>query len=251
MSNSQFRSVANAASPATSTLGRVPDNACATAKAIADAPAPALTAALDRGVRGLRVGLPREYLPDDLDPDVAAAVARARAILADAGATIVDVSLPHTRYALPAYYVIAPAEAASNLARYDGIRFGARAKDPADLDALYARTRGEGFGAEVIRRIMIGTYVLRAGSYDAYYRQAQQVRALVRRDACASIARSPRSTACWRRWRRRRRGRPARRRPRSTCTAPTCSRWRATWPACPAWRCRAARPPPGCRSGSS
>jgi aspartyl-tRNA(Asn)/glutamyl-tRNA(Gln) amidotransferase subunit A len=146
------------------------------------APAPPLTAALDRGVRGLRVGLPREYLPDDLDADVAAAVARARAILADAGATIVDVSLPHTRYALPAYYVIAPAEAASNLARYDGVRFGARAKDPADLDALYARTRGDGFGAEVIRRIMIGTYVLRAGSYDAYYRQAQQVRALVRRD---------------------------------------------------------------------
>ena len=146
------------------------------------APAPPLTAALDRGVRGLRIGLPREYLPDDLDADVAAAVARARAILADAGATIVDVSLPHTRYALPAYYVIAPAEAASNLARYDGIRFGPRAKDPADLDALYARTRGDGFGAEVIRRIMIGTYVLRAGSYDAYYRQAQQVRALVRRD---------------------------------------------------------------------
>ncbi|MBK9035586.1 MAG: Asp-tRNA(Asn)/Glu-tRNA(Gln) amidotransferase subunit GatA [Myxococcales bacterium] len=147
-----------------------------------DLPAPALVAALARGVRGLRVGLPREYLPDDLDADVAAAVARAAAMLADAGATVVPMSLPHTRYALPAYYVIAPAEAASNLARYDGVRFGARCQDPADLDELYARTRGEGFGPEVIRRIMIGTYVLRAGSYDAYYRQAQQVRALVRRD---------------------------------------------------------------------
>ena len=147
-----------------------------------DAPAPALTAALDRGVRGLRVGLPREYLPDDLDAEVAGAVARARAILADAGATVVDVSLPHTRYALPAYYVIAPAEAASNLSRYDGIRFGHRATDAGELDALYAKSRAEGFGPEVIRRIMIGTFVLRAGHYDAYYRQAQQVRALVRRD---------------------------------------------------------------------
>ncbi len=147
-----------------------------------DAPPPGAVAALDRGVRGLRLGVPREYRPDDLDPDVAGALDRAIALYTAAGATVVDVSLPHTRYALPAYYVIAPAEAASNLARYDGIRFGPRPRDVNELDALYARARADGFGPEVTRRIMIGTYVLRAGSYDAYYRRAQQVRALVRRD---------------------------------------------------------------------
>jgi len=146
-----------------------------------DAAAPNLVAALDGGVRGLRIGLAREYHPAQLDGEIAAAVRAAAAALVSAGATLVDVSLPHTRYAGPAYYVIAPAEAASNLARYDGVRYGHRAA-ARDLDTLYARSRGEGFGAEVKRRVMIGNYVLRAGSYDAYYRKAQQVRALVRRD---------------------------------------------------------------------
>ncbi len=147
-----------------------------------DAPQPGLIDALDGGVRGLTIGLPREYFADGLDREIAAAVRAAGAALVAAGATLVDVSLPHTRYAGPAYYVIAPAEAASNLARYDGVRFGHRAAGARDLDALYARSRAEGFGAEVKRRVMIGNYVLRAGSYDAYYKQAQQVRALIRRD---------------------------------------------------------------------
>ena len=146
-----------------------------------DAPPPRLVDALERGVRGLTIGLPREYFPDDLDGEIAAAVRGAGEVLRAAGATLVDVSLPHTRYAGPAYYVIAPAEAASNLARYDGVRYGHRAA-ARELDALYAKTRAEGFGAEVKRRVMIGNHVLRAGTYDAYYRKAQEVRALIRRD---------------------------------------------------------------------
>ncbi|MEZ4398556.1 MAG: Asp-tRNA(Asn)/Glu-tRNA(Gln) amidotransferase subunit GatA [Kofleriaceae bacterium] len=152
-----------------------------------DQPAPSLLDALDHGVAGLTIGVPREYRPDDLDADVAAALERAVAVLRDAGASVREVSLPHTRYALPAYYVIAPAEAASNLARYDGVRFGHRAADATTLEQLYARSRAEGFGPEVKRRIMIGTYVLQAGAYDAYYRQAQQVRARIRGDFDAAF----------------------------------------------------------------
>lgn len=146
-----------------------------------DLPAPRLRATLGDGVRGLRVGLAREYRPDDLDPAVAGAVDRAAAALTEAGAELVEVSLPHTRYALPTYYVIAPAEAASNLARYDGIRFGPR---PAagELDELYARARAEGFGPEVVRRIMVGTFVTRVDARAAYYDKAQRARALIRDD---------------------------------------------------------------------
>ncbi|HVV84287.1 MAG TPA: Asp-tRNA(Asn)/Glu-tRNA(Gln) amidotransferase subunit GatA, partial [Kofleriaceae bacterium] len=147
-----------------------------------DVAPPAATAALGRGVAGLKVGLPREYLEADLDAEVAASVRAAAGALAAAGASLHDVSLPHTRLALPTYYLIAPAEASSNLARYDGIRFGHRAAGARDLGETYARSRAEGFGAEVKRRIMLGTYALRAGYYDAYYRKAQQVRALIKAD---------------------------------------------------------------------
>ena len=147
-----------------------------------DVPPPQAVAALGAGVKGLRVGLPREYFEGELDPAIAAAVHAAADALIGAGATVHDVSLPHTRHALPTYYLIAPAEASSNLARYDGVRFGHRAAGARDLGDTYARTRAEGFGPEVKRRIMLGTYALRAGYYDAYYRKAQQVRALIKRD---------------------------------------------------------------------
>jgi aspartyl-tRNA(Asn)/glutamyl-tRNA(Gln) amidotransferase subunit A len=146
-----------------------------------DQPVPALGDAPAAGVAGLTIGRPREYGGDGTDPEIAAAVDRAADALRDAGAEIVDVSLPHTRYALPVYYVIAPAEASSNLARYDGVRYGLR--HPADgLADMYRQSRGDGFGPEVKRRIMLGTYALRAGYYDAYYKKAQQVRALIKRD---------------------------------------------------------------------
>jgi aspartyl-tRNA(Asn)/glutamyl-tRNA(Gln) amidotransferase subunit A len=153
-----------------------------------DAPAPRLGPACGAPVAGQRVGLPREYLDGDLAPEVRAAVHRAVDILRAAGATVVDVTLPHTRHALPAYYLLAPAEAASNLARYDGVRFGHRAEGAATLAELHARSRGEGFGPEVKRRIMLGTYVLRAGTYDAYYQRAQQVRARIAADVDAALA---------------------------------------------------------------
>ena len=146
-----------------------------------DTPVPRFRAAVGRDVKGLRVGLPREYFPAELDAGVRAGVDRATEALRAAGATVREVALPHTRLALPTYYLIAPAEASSNLARYDGVRYGPRV-DGANLAELYARTRGAGFGPEVKRRIMIGTYALRAGYYDAYYRKAQQVRALIARD---------------------------------------------------------------------
>ena len=153
-----------------------------------DAPPPRLADALTAPTAGMRVGIPREYLEGELDPEVRAAVDRAAAILADAGAAIVPVSLPHTRYALPAYYVIAPAEASSNLARYDGVRYGLRAGDrKQSLLELYRQSRGAGFGPEVKRRIMLGTFALRSGYYDAYYRKAQQVRALIARDFDAAF----------------------------------------------------------------
>jgi aspartyl-tRNA(Asn)/glutamyl-tRNA(Gln) amidotransferase subunit A len=138
-------------------------------------------AALVGDVRGLRIGVPREFFVAGMQPAVEAAVRTAIAVLRDAGATVSEVSLPHSRYALPVYYLIAPAEASANLARYDGVRFGVRGAEPGYWSAL-EQTRGAGFGAEVRRRIMLGTYALSAGYYDAYYRRAQQVRTLIRRD---------------------------------------------------------------------
>ena len=134
-------------------------------------------------LQGFVVGVPREYFPADLDVGVRRACERAIRILKDLGAAVRDVSLPHTPHAVPTYYVIAPAEASSNLARYDGVRYGPRFNDdPADLRTLYRTTRGAGFGAEVRRRILVGTYVLSAGYYEAYYGRAQQVRALLAQD---------------------------------------------------------------------
>ena len=145
-------------------------------------PAMAIPAAL-LDLRGFRIGLPREYFPADLHPGVAAAMARTKAAVRELGAELIEVSLPHSAYAVPTYYIVAPAEAAANLARYDGVRYGRRRIGPAgDIRALYQTTRGEGFGAEVQRRILVGTYVLSAGYYDAYYRKAQQVRALIAND---------------------------------------------------------------------
>ncbi len=132
---------------------------------------------------GLRIGLPREYYPADLHPGVAAALQRTKSAVEELGGRVCEVSLPHSRYAVPTYYIVAPAEAAANLARYDGVRYGRRKMGPAgDIHSLYRATRGEGFGAEVRRRILVGTYVLSAGYYDAYYRKAQQVRALIAED---------------------------------------------------------------------
>jgi aspartyl-tRNA(Asn)/glutamyl-tRNA(Gln) amidotransferase subunit A len=134
-------------------------------------------------LKGLRIGLPREYFPADLHPGVAAGLQRTRDAIGELGAELCDVSLPHSKYAVPTYYIIAPAEAAANLARYDGVRYGPRKVGPGgDIRALYQATRGEGFGAEVRRRILVGTYVLSAGYYDAYYRKAQRVRALIADD---------------------------------------------------------------------
>ncbi len=142
---------------------------------------PDFAAACARGVKGLRIGVPKEYRVDGMPPEVEALWQQGLAWLRDAGAEIVDISLPHTKYALPTYYIVAPAEASSNLARYDGVRYGMRVEGK-DLDDLYERTRGAGFGDEVKRRIMIGTYVLSAGYYDAYYLRAQKVRALILKD---------------------------------------------------------------------
>jgi aspartyl-tRNA(Asn)/glutamyl-tRNA(Gln) amidotransferase subunit A len=134
-------------------------------------------------LKGLRIGLPREYFPADLHPGIAAAMERAKTAVRALGAELVDVSLPNSAYAVPTYYIVAPAEAAANLARYDGVRFGPRKTGPdGDIRALYQATRGEGFGAEVQRRILVGTYVLSAGYYDAYYRKAQRVRARIADD---------------------------------------------------------------------
>ena len=148
-----------------------------------DLPGPEWEAGLNGDMRGKRVGVPVEYRMDGMDADVAKSWEQGIAWLKDAGAEIVEISLPHTKYALPAYYIIAPAEASSNLARYDGVRYGLRnLPDHAGLQDMYAATRAAGFGAEVKRRILIGTYVLSAGFYDAYYTQAQKVRTLISRD---------------------------------------------------------------------
>jgi aspartyl-tRNA(Asn)/glutamyl-tRNA(Gln) amidotransferase subunit A len=143
--------------------------------------APDFSASLTSGVSGLKIGLPREYFEGAIDGEVRTALDNTIAALKDKGAELVEVSLPHTQLALPVYYIVAPAEASSNLARYDGIRYGKRA-EATDLLELYSKSRGAGFGPEVKRRIMLGTYALRSGYYDAFYKKAQQIRALIKRD---------------------------------------------------------------------
>ena len=148
----------------------------------ADVPVPDYVTELEKPVRGLKIGVAKEYLGEGLDKEVRSAIEAAIQKLAQQGCEIVDVSLPHTRYAIPTYYIVATAEASSNLARFDGVRYGYRAKDAHNLSEMYRRSRDEGFGAEVKRRIMLGTYALSAGYYDAYYLKAQKVRTLLTRD---------------------------------------------------------------------
>ncbi|QDY69631.1 Asp-tRNA(Asn)/Glu-tRNA(Gln) amidotransferase subunit GatA [Qingshengfaniella alkalisoli] len=150
----------------------------------ADLTVPDFEAALTGDIRGKKIGIPREYHMDGMPGEIEALWKQGADMLRDAGAEIVDISLPHTKYALPAYYVIAPAEASSNLARYDGVRFGHRAKlsQGDGVNEMYEKTRAEGFGDEVKRRVMVGTYVLSAGFYDAYYNRARKVRTLIKRD---------------------------------------------------------------------
>ncbi|WP_373636717.1 Asp-tRNA(Asn)/Glu-tRNA(Gln) amidotransferase subunit GatA [Yoonia sp. BS5-3] len=150
----------------------------------ADLPVPDFEAALTGDIKGKTIGIPKEYRMDGMPSDIEKLWADGTTMLKDAGAKIVDISLPHTKYALPAYYVIAPAEASSNLARYDGVRFGNRAKlDAGDgITEMYEKTRAQGFGPEVQRRVMVGTYVLSAGFYDAYYNRARRVRTLIKQD---------------------------------------------------------------------
>ena len=145
-------------------------------------PVPDYTETLNHSIQGLRIGLPKEYFSAGLDPEVAKAVEIAANEYEKLGATLHEISLPHTTLSIPAYYVIAPAECSSNLARYDGVRYGFRCDHPKDLEDLYKRSRSEGFGNEVKRRIMIGTYALSAGYYDAYYVKAQKIRRLIRDD---------------------------------------------------------------------
>jgi aspartyl-tRNA(Asn)/glutamyl-tRNA(Gln) amidotransferase subunit A len=150
----------------------------------ADLPVPDFEAMLSGDIRGKRIGIPREYRMEGMPDEIETLWSRGADMLRDAGAEIIDISLPHTKYALPAYYVIAPAEASSNLARYDGVRYGHRATLEAGdgITEMYEKTRAEGFGPEVQRRVMIGTYVLSAGFYDAYYNRARRVRTLIKRD---------------------------------------------------------------------
>ncbi|MBW2141504.1 MAG: Asp-tRNA(Asn)/Glu-tRNA(Gln) amidotransferase subunit GatA [Deltaproteobacteria bacterium] len=145
-------------------------------------PVPDYMESLTRGLSGLKIGVPKEYFIDGLDAEVEKAVSQTIKNMEDEGAELVEISLPHTEYAVAAYYIIAPAEASSNLARYDGVKYGLRSEESSDLMEMYLSTRSNGFGPEVTRRIMIGTYVLSAGYYDAYYKKATQVRSLIRRD---------------------------------------------------------------------
>jgi aspartyl-tRNA(Asn)/glutamyl-tRNA(Gln) amidotransferase subunit A len=147
----------------------------------ADLPVPDYEAAVGRSVKGLRIGIPKEYRLDGMPSEIETLWEQGKAWLKSAGAELVDISLPHTKYALPAYYIVAPAEASSNLARYDGVRYGLRVPGK-DITGQYEATRAAGFGAEVRRRVMIGTYVLSAGYYDAYYLRAQKLRTLIKRD---------------------------------------------------------------------
>src|SRR6201991_4707094 len=147
-----------------------------------DLPVPDYEKLLEGGIKGLRVGIPKEYRIDGMPGEIDALWTKGADWLKAQGAEVVEVSLPHTKYALPTYYIVAPAEASSNLARYDGVRFGVRAPGAHDITELYEKSRGEGFGAEVQRRILIGTYVLSAGYYDAYFARAQKLRTLIARD---------------------------------------------------------------------
>ena len=147
-----------------------------------DAPVDDYVSAIEGDIRGLRIGIPREYYGAGLDAEVKEKVEGAIKKLEERGAEIIEISLPHTEYAVPVYYLIATAEASSNLARYDGVRYGFRAEGAANLKEMYSRSRDEGFGAEVKRRIMLGTYALSAGYYDQYYGKAQKVRSLIERD---------------------------------------------------------------------
>jgi aspartyl-tRNA(Asn)/glutamyl-tRNA(Gln) amidotransferase subunit A len=147
----------------------------------ADIPVPDYEAAIGKSIKGLRIGIPKEYRLDGMPAEIEKVWEQGRQWLKAAGAELVEVSLPHTKYALPAYYIVATAEASSNLARYDGVRYGLR-EEASDITDMYERTRAKGFGAEVRRRVMIGTYVLSAGYYDAYYLRAQKVRTLTKRD---------------------------------------------------------------------
>ena len=167
------RSVADAALMLRVTAGHDPKDSTSINKAVPD-----FVAALKKDIRGLRVGIPRDYQVEGLNPEITALWEKARTWLEDAGATCVEIRLPHTKYALPAYYILAPAEASSNLARYDGVRYGLRVEGDS-LDEMYERTRAAGFGDEVTRRILIGTYVLSAGFYDAYYLKAQKIRRVI------------------------------------------------------------------------
>jgi aspartyl-tRNA(Asn)/glutamyl-tRNA(Gln) amidotransferase subunit A len=170
------RTVSDAAMMLASMAGHDPKDSTSAAEPLQD-----LDAALGASVKGMRIGIPAEYRMDGMPGEIEDIWQQGIAWLKEAGAEIVDISLPHTKYALPTYYIIAPAEASSNLARYDGVRYGLRV-DGESLNEMYAKTRGEGFGDEVQRRVMIGTYVLSAGYYDAYYLKAQKVRSLIRQD---------------------------------------------------------------------
>jgi aspartyl-tRNA(Asn)/glutamyl-tRNA(Gln) amidotransferase subunit A len=171
------RSVADAATMLDVLAGPDPLDATSSPQPVANYSAEAV-----KPVAGLRIGVPEEYFGEGLDPEIRAAIEKALDDLRAAGCSIHKVSLPHTRYAVPTYYVIATAEASSNLSRFDGVRYGLRAEDANTLAAMYRKSRDEGFGPEVKRRILLGTYALSAGYYDAYYRKAQQVRTLLTRD---------------------------------------------------------------------
>ena len=176
------RTVADAAAMLQVIAGEDPhDSTCARV------PVPDFSKDLEAGVKGLTLGVPGEYFQAGLDPEVEAAIRAAIAKYESLGATIVDVSLPHTKYALATYYVLASAEASSNLGRYDGVRFGHRSKDATHLRTMYEKSRTEGFGAEVKRRILLGTFALASGYYDAYYLKAQKVRTLIQRDFSAAL----------------------------------------------------------------
>src|SRR5690349_20179904 len=150
-------------------------------------PVPDYVARFGNDLQGVRLGVPKEYTAEGIDPHVRAAINAAVKQLNSLGADIVEVSLPNTQYAVAVYYIIATAEASANLARFDGVRYGYRAENPKDVLDLYGRTREEGFGPEVKRRIILGTYLLSAGYYDAYYLRAQKVRELVRRDFASAF----------------------------------------------------------------
>ncbi|MBN2453715.1 MAG: Asp-tRNA(Asn)/Glu-tRNA(Gln) amidotransferase subunit GatA, partial [Candidatus Omnitrophica bacterium] len=147
-----------------------------------DIPVPDFMASLGRGVKGLKIGVPKEYFIKGIDSEVEAAVKKSIGTLKTLGASVIEISLPHTEYAVSAYYIIGPAEASSNLARFDGVQYGYRSPEPKDVIGMYTRTRSEGFGSEAKRRILLGTYCLSSGYYDAYYLKALKVRTKIKED---------------------------------------------------------------------